>query len=71
MGRVGFAKILNETKSGLISNFNDEKTLKEQIIFLFNLYNDNLLHNQEVEIEKYSRRNLTKQLAACLDSLIY
>lgn len=60
------AKILNETKAGMISDFEDMTVLKKNILKLFN--DPNLTRNEE-EIKKYSRKNLTKKLAEILNNL--
>lgn len=60
------AKIMNETGCGLISDFNDEASLENNILQLFS---NTAMPRNDVAIEKYSRKNLTKELAACLSSL--
>jgi glycosyltransferase involved in cell wall biosynthesis len=63
-GDVAF--ILNETKAGMISDFNDTVTLKKNVLELFK--NQNITRNED-EIKKYSRKNLTKKLAEILTDL--
>lgn len=60
------ADILNETKAGYISDFDDEKSLKKNILNLFE--NQSISRNEEA-ITKYSRRNLTKKLSEILNEL--
>ncbi len=60
------ADVLNQTKSGLISNFKDEKQLKENIL---DIYNGKVFTFNKNEISKYSRRELTKELSTLLDEL--
>lgn len=60
------AEILNETKAGLISDFNDTVTLKNNILQLFN--NQQLQRNENA-IKNYSRKKLTQKLASILDEL--
>lgn len=60
------AKIMTETNCGLISDFNDEVSLEKNILQLFR--DQGINHNTE-EILKYSRKNLTKELVVCLNSL--
>ncbi|MGZ3922074.1 MAG: glycosyltransferase, partial [Bacteroidia bacterium] len=60
------AKIIIETSSGIISDFNDEVTLEKNILKLFS--NPEFSSNTSA-IEKYSRKNLTKELTACLNSI--
>lgn len=60
------AAILNKTKSGLISDFDDEIQLKKNILQLYNHYD--FKSNQD-EIKKYSRRELTRTLSELLNKL--
>jgi len=60
------AAILNKTGTGLISDFNDEAALEKNILFYFN---NNLPGFNEAEINKYSRKELTRQLCVLLDEL--
>ncbi len=60
------AEILNETKAGYISDFNDRDNLKKNILLLF----ENATPERDTEaIKKYSRRNLTKKLTEILNEL--
>ena len=61
------AKILNETKTGVISGFDDVETLKKNILEYYKKFKENNLFNESKDIEKYSRYNLTKKLAKVLD----
>ncbi len=65
------AKILDETNSGKISDFNDEKTLKKNILDFYEKYKSGNLKCESTGIEKYSREELTKKLAILLESLLY
>ncbi len=60
------AKIITNTKSGFISNFDDTEGLKKQIDTLFKWYLDKDLQVKSVGIEKYHRKNLTAELAKLL-----
>lgn len=60
------AEVLNKTKAGLISDFNDEKQLKENILAL---YNKKVINFDASEIARYSRRELTKELSGLLSAL--
>lgn len=60
------ADVLNKTKSGLISDFKDEKQLKENIL---DIYKGKVFTFNKNEIAKYSRRDLTKELSTILDEL--
>jgi glycosyltransferase involved in cell wall biosynthesis len=57
------AVIMNETKCGLISDFDDADNLRSNIMELFNKAND---VSATSNISEYSRRNLTKKIAALL-----
>jgi hypothetical protein len=60
------ALILNETKAGFISDFEDTQTLKNNILSLYK--NQNIIRN-EMAIKNYSRKNLTKKLSDILNEL--
>jgi glycosyltransferase involved in cell wall biosynthesis len=60
------AKIIGETGVGLISDFNNELALEQNILSLFK---NQITQRNENAIANYSRKNLTKQLASLLDSL--
>ena len=60
------AEIILQTGAGLISDFYDEKTLKTNIINYFT--GTEPLRNRE-EINKYSRRQLTKDLCEILSAI--
>ena len=57
------AKIISVTKSGVVCGYNNEIKLKEVILDLFN---NKLIFNPN--FEKFSRKNLTKNLSAILDN---
>lgn len=61
------AGILNRTKSGLISDFNDENQLKKNIL---ELYTGKVINFDKNEIARYSRRELTKELSGVLNKLV-
>ncbi len=60
------AKIMKDTGVGLISDFNDEVNLKQNIL---NLYNGQSENRNQLAIDAYSRKSLTKDLADCLNSI--
>lgn len=60
------SKIIKETNCGLISDFKDELSLEKNILQLFQ--DQGINHNQET-ISKYSRKNLTKELAELLKNV--
>ena len=64
------ARILQETQAGVVVDFNDKEKMKLVISDLFKKYQDNqLVTKQNVLIEKYSRRNLTKEFVKILNAI--
>jgi glycosyltransferase involved in cell wall biosynthesis len=61
-----FEKIIKETNSGSFFNYQEKEMLKEYILKCFNLYKENNLISYPVGLQKYSRKNLTKQLASLI-----
>ena len=61
-----FAKIVQETNTGFFFNYTEKERLKLQISDFYNLYLDQNLAVFPVNLEQYSRRNLTKKLADIL-----
>ena len=57
------AKIIMATKSGVVCGYDNEEKLKKVILDLFN---NKLIFNSD--FEKYSRKNLTKNLSIILDN---
>ena len=57
------AKIIMATKSGVVCGYDNEEKLKKVILDLFN---NKLIFNPD--FEKYSRKNLTKNLSIILDN---
>ena len=64
------ADILGKTKSGRIFDFNNHKDLKSHILDLYNNYQSDKISVNSVHIEKYHRRELTKQLAELLKNTV-
>lgn len=63
------AAILSETNTGVAIDFSNEKGMKEIILQYYSLYKSNNLSVQSKNIQKYSRKELTKELAAVLEKL--
>ena len=64
-----FEAIINETKSGEFFTYDDKIKLKKSILKCYNLYlNDNLKSNA-VNIDQFSRRNLSDKLAKLILSV--
>ena len=64
------ARILDETGAGYISEYDDQGSIKNIILELYEKYLQNNLDNNMKEIGKYSRKNLTAELAAILNRMI-
>jgi len=62
-------KIINETACGYFSAFGDKEMLKNQIRTLFIKYRENNLYIESKNIEKYSRKELTRRMAHLLDGI--
>jgi glycosyltransferase involved in cell wall biosynthesis len=60
------AEIINETKSGYISDFTDVSGLKKNIL---NIYRQEVPVRKETAIEAYSRKNLTAKLSEIFNRL--
>jgi hypothetical protein len=62
--------ILTETGAGQIFEYSNTMGLKSHILTLFELYSQ---HNSKIEsrdVERFSRKNLTRQLSELLNMLI-
>jgi hypothetical protein len=64
------AKILRETGCGETFDFSDREHLKKQVLTLFDRYTQNQNHCSHADISKYSRRELTAELAKVLQEMI-
>lgn len=63
------AEILEESKAGKIADFDDELAMRNIVLEYYAAYKHNILQTNSEGVEKYSRKNLTKQLVAdCLNS---
>lgn len=63
------AEILKETNAGRISGFNDEVSLKKNILGYYESYKSGKLECDSKGIEQYSRRELTRKLAVIFDEI--
>ncbi|OQX76257.1 MAG: glycosyl transferase family 1 [Bacteroidetes bacterium 4484_276] len=63
------ADIINETKSGIVIEFDDIEKLKKSIIILYKKFKQNELNIDNGNISKYSRKNLTKELSKILNDI--
>ena len=65
------AIILDETKSGVIVDFEDKEGMKEVILDLFSKYKANQLITKENEsVKKYSRRALAKEYVNLIERIL-
>lgn len=65
------ARILNETKTGITVDFDDKEKMKSVILDLIAKHKENqLITNGVKAVEKYSRRNLTKEFVTILNEIV-
>ena len=65
------ARVLNETQTGITVDFDDKEKMKSVILDLMKKYQENqLITNNIKAVEKYSRRNLTKEFVKILNGII-
>jgi glycosyltransferase involved in cell wall biosynthesis len=62
--------ILAETGAGKIFGYNNTEGLKSHLLALFHLYSHHEQKAESLNIDKYSRRNLTRELSTVLNNLI-
>jgi len=60
-------KIIKETNCGAYFNYSDYDTLKKTILAHFEAFQNNDLQSHSIGIQKYHRRELTKQLASLIE----
>ena len=64
------AKIINQTKSGVVVNFSDKEKMKVAINTFYEQFKNNKLTVTSQGVDHYSRKNLTQQLAEILNQMI-
>ena len=64
------AMILKQTGAGQTSGFNDTQTLKANILKNYKLFKQGNLPVSSKEIERYSRKNLTSEMARIMDGML-
>ena len=65
------AKVLSETRCGATADYDDMAKMKEIILDAFDKRTDNQRFiGDKKEIEKYSRKNLTKQYVQILNRIV-
>lgn len=63
------ANIINKTSAGKVVGFTDEVSLKKEILQFYQLYKSGQLTSGAKGIEKYSRKELTKELVKVLNDI--
>lgn len=67
----GDAWLLRQNEKGHITGIEDENKIKDSLIALWNQWKSNTLNSEEsMDISKYNRYNLTKELADILDIVL-
>lgn len=71
LGPIGsdFEGIIKETKSGIFFDYNQKEELKKYILDLYNQYKGGGINISSEGIEKYSRRELTRQMVGLINNL--
>ena len=65
------AKVVRETGSGVVYNWDEEKKIKVWIELCWDEFKNDELKDNMSDISKYSRRKLTKRLASLLNELTH
>lgn len=64
------AEILNSTNAGTIVDFDDAVKMKQIIIDLYQQYKSNKLEVNSINIDKYHRKEVTKQVSVILKQVV-
>jgi hypothetical protein len=64
------ARILSDTKSGVVFDWNDDKNIKAWVDMCWDEFTNDELKDNESDISRYSRRSLTKNLVELMESII-
>ncbi|HSD05870.1 glycosyltransferase family 4 protein [Flavobacterium sp.] len=65
-----FAEIITETNTGAFFEYTEKEKLKNAIRLYYNQFLEGKLQSYAVGLQKYSRKNLTKELAQLINSKI-
>jgi glycosyltransferase involved in cell wall biosynthesis len=65
-----FAEIITGTNTGLFFEYTEKEKLKNTIVSYYNQFLEGKLQSYAVGLQKYSRKNLTKELAQLINSKI-
>jgi len=63
------AKVIRDTGSGIVYDWDEEKRIREYIDFCWDEFKDGELRDNSSDLSKYSRRELTKKLVALLNEI--
>jgi len=63
------AEILHETRSGLLSGFGDISGMKNNILHYYAKFKEGELNPESVYIDRFSRKELTRQIANILNTI--
>ncbi len=69
-GNGDAAHVINETNAGVVVDYDDITKMKDVLLRYYHLYLQNKLICESNSIERYSRKNLTKQLAELLNKVV-
>ena len=65
-----FAEIITETNTGVFFEYTEKEKLKSTILLYYNQFLEGKLQSYGVGLQKYSRKNLTKELVQLINSKI-
>ncbi|UFH35325.1 glycosyltransferase family 4 protein [Flavobacterium acetivorans] len=63
-----FEEIINNTNTGVFFDYSEKNKLKSMILDYYNQFLEGKLESNAVGLQKYSRKNLTKELAQLINS---
>lgn len=64
-----FAEIITETNTGIFFNYSEKMKLKSVILDFYKQFLEGKLHSNGVGLQKYSRKNLTKELVEVISKI--
>lgn len=64
-----FAEIITETNTGIFFNYSEKMKLKSVILDFYKQFLEGKLHSNGVGLQKYSRKNLTKELVEVISKM--
>jgi len=63
------AMILKDTKAGLLAGFDDVEAMEKHILYYYRLYQHHALEIQSQQVERFSRKELTRKLSLVLNEI--